>query len=68
MRIGIIAAMSSEYKQVAQLLEDKIEHTEGIYTYTEGRIKNNTIIRDMLGTFVGDSITTDRHCNCADAV
>ena len=49
MRIGIIAAMSSEYKQVAQLLEDKTEHTEGIYTYTEGRIKNNTIILTQCG-------------------
>ena len=49
MRIGIIAAMSSEYKQVAQLLEDKTEHTEGIYTYTEGRIKNNIIILTQCG-------------------
>ena len=41
--------MSSEYKQVAQLLEDKTEHTEGIYTYTEGKIKNNTIILTQCG-------------------
>ena len=44
MKIGIIAAMSSEYKQVAQLLENKKEYAEGIYEYTEGTIKNNTII------------------------
>ena len=31
MKIGIITAMSSEHKQVAQLLEDKQEHTEGTY-------------------------------------
>ena len=49
MKIGIIAAMSSEYKQVAQLLEDKTEHTEGIYAYTEGKIKNNTIILTQCG-------------------
>ena len=49
MRIGIIAAMSSEYKQVAQLLEDKTEHNEGIYTYTKGRIKNNTIVLTQCG-------------------
>ena len=37
MKIGIITAMSSEYKQVAQLMEEKKEHTEGIYSYTEGK-------------------------------
>ena len=36
MKIGIITAMSSEHKQVAQLLNNKKEHTEGIYSYTEG--------------------------------
>ncbi len=49
MKIGIIAAMSSEYKQVAQLLENKKECTEGIYEYTEGTIKNNTIILTKCG-------------------
>ena len=49
MKIGIIAAMSSEYKQVAQLLENKKEYTEGIYEYTEGNIKNNTIILTKCG-------------------
>ena len=49
MKIGIITAMSSEHKQVAQLLEDKQEHTEGIYAYTEGRIKNNTVILTQCG-------------------
>ena len=34
MKIGIITAMSSEHKQVALLLEEKKEHTEGIYSYT----------------------------------
>ena len=49
MKIGIIVAMSSEYKQVAQLLENKKEYTEGIYEYTEGTIKNNTIILTKCG-------------------
>ena len=49
MKIGIIVAMSSEYKQVAQLLEEKKEYTEGIYEYTEGTIKNNTIILTKCG-------------------
>jgi adenosylhomocysteine nucleosidase len=49
MKIGIIAAMSSEYKQVAQLLENKKEYTEGIYEYTEGTIRNNTIILTKCG-------------------
>ena len=49
MKIGIIAAMSSEYKQVAQLLENKKKYTEGIYEYTEGTIKNNTIILTKCG-------------------
>ena len=49
MKIGIIAAMSSEYKQVAQLLENKKEYAEGIYEYTEGTIKNTTIILTKCG-------------------
>ena len=36
--------MSSEQKQVAQLLENKKEYTEGPFQYTEGSIRNNTII------------------------
>ncbi|MBO5251575.1 MAG: 5'-methylthioadenosine/adenosylhomocysteine nucleosidase [Bacteroidaceae bacterium] len=49
MKIGIIAAMSSEYKQVAQLLENKKDYTEGIYEYTEGKVKNNTVILTKCG-------------------
>ena len=49
MKIGIITAMSSEHKQVAQLLENKQEHNEGVYTYTLGNIKNNTIILTQCG-------------------
>ena len=49
MKIGIITAMSSEHKQVAQLLENKKEHTEGVYQYTEGSIEGNTIILTQCG-------------------
>ncbi len=49
MKIGIITAMSSEHKQVAQLLEDKKETTSGIYEYTEGKMKENTIILTKCG-------------------
>ena len=49
MKIGIIVAMSSEYKQVAQLLEEKKEYTEGIYSYTEGKSKGNTLILTQCG-------------------
>ena len=49
MKIGIITAMSSEHKQIALLLENKKEHTEGIYPYTEGTIRNNTIILTQCG-------------------
>ena len=49
MKIGIIAAMSSEYKQVALLLSEKEEHTVGIYQYTKGKIHNNTIILTQCG-------------------
>ena len=49
MKIGFIVAMSSEFKQVAQLLENKKEYPEGLYEYTEGTIKNNTIILTKCG-------------------
>ena len=49
MKIGIITAMSSEHDQVALLLENKKKYTEGIYSYTEGQIHNNTIILTQCG-------------------
>ncbi len=36
--------MSSEHKQIAQLLVDKKEYKDGPFDYTEGKINNNTII------------------------
>ena len=49
MKIGIITAMRSEHDQVAQLLSEKTEHTEGIYTYIEGKINDNTLILTQCG-------------------
>ena len=49
MKIGIITAMSSEQKQMANQLENPTERKEGHFTYTEGTIKNNTIILMQCG-------------------
>ncbi|EEF76713.1 5'-methylthioadenosine/adenosylhomocysteine nucleosidase [Phocaeicola coprophilus] len=49
MKIGIITAMSSEQKQLANQLENPTERKEGPFTYTEGTIKNNTIILMLCG-------------------
>ena len=49
MKIGIITAMSSEQKQLANQLENPTERKEGPFTYTEGTIKNNTIILMQCG-------------------
>lgn len=49
MKIGIITAMSSEQKQLANKLENPTERKEGPFTYTEGTIKNNTIILMQCG-------------------
>lgn len=49
MKIGIITAMSSEHRQVAQLLENKQTTSEGIYEYTEGQINHHTVILTRCG-------------------
>ena len=49
MKIGIITAMSSEQKQLANQLENPTERKEGPFTYTEGTSKNNTIILMQCG-------------------
>ena len=49
MKIGIITAMSSEHDQVALLLTDKKEYSEGIFTYIEGKINGNTLILTQCG-------------------
>ena len=49
MKIGIITAMSSEQKQLANQLENPTERKEGPFPYTEGTIKNNTIILMQCG-------------------
>ena len=49
MKIGIITAMASEQKQLANQLENKTERKEGPFTYIEGSIKHNTIILMQCG-------------------
>ena len=49
MKIGIITAMASEQKQLANQLENKTERKEGPFTYIEGSIKQNTIILMQCG-------------------
>ena len=49
MKIGIITAMSSEQKQLANQLANKTEHVEGPFSYIEGTIRQNTIILMQCG-------------------
>ena len=49
MKIGIITAMSSEQKQLANQLDNKTEHREGPFSYIEGTVKNNTHILMQCG-------------------
>ncbi len=44
MKIGIITAMSVEHDQVIGLLSEKKTYAEGIFTFTEGTVGNNTLI------------------------
>lgn len=43
MKIGIITAMSSEQKQLANQLDNKTEHREGPFAYIEGTVKTTPI-------------------------
>ena len=49
MKIGIITAMSSEQKQLANQLENKTEHREGPFSYTKGTIRRNDVILTQCG-------------------
>ena len=49
MKIGIITAMSSEQKQLANQLENKTERTEGPFSYIEGTINNNDVVLMQCG-------------------
>ncbi len=44
MKIGILAAMESEQKQVVQLLRNKKEYAEKTFRYSEGDVEGNTVI------------------------
>ena len=49
MRIGIITAMSSEQKQLVNQLTEVSECTSGPFSYTEGKIQDNTVILMQCG-------------------
>lgn len=49
MKIGIITAMSSEQKQLANQLTNKTERSEGPFNYIEGNIKKNSVVLMQCG-------------------
>lgn len=44
MKLGILTAMSVEFRQLAQMIEDKKEITYGSVTYLSGRIGKNEVV------------------------
>lgn len=49
MKIGIITAMSSEQRQLANQLTEKTERSESAFNYIEGKIRNNSVILMQCG-------------------
>lgn len=49
MKIGIITAMSSEQRQLANQLTGKTERSEGAFNYIEGKIRNNSVVLMQCG-------------------
>lgn len=49
MRIGIISAMDSEHRQLAERIEEKKVTTEGNCSYVEGRLGENHLILTQCG-------------------
>ena len=49
MKIGIISAMDSEHRQLAERLSDKKEATEGTFRYVEGRAGDNELVLTQCG-------------------
>ena len=49
MKIGIITAMSSEQRQLANQLTEKTERSEGAFNYIEGKIRNNSVVLMLCG-------------------
>lgn len=49
MKIGIITAMSSEQRQLANQLTEKTERREGAFNYIEGKIRNNSVVLMQCG-------------------
>ncbi len=49
MKLGIITAMSSEQKQLANQLSDRTECKKGPFSYIEGKINNNSVVLMQCG-------------------
>lgn len=49
MRIGIISAMDSEHRQLAERLEEKVVTADGGFNYVEGRLGENHLILAQCG-------------------
>ena len=56
MRIGIITAMSSEQKQLANQLTDKTEHREGPFAYIDGKVNAAAGTVELIRNFQPDCI------------
>ena len=44
MKLGIISAMDSEHRQLADRLQDKREVTDGRFCYVEGTLAGNQVL------------------------
>lgn len=49
MKIGIITAMASEQKQLANKLTEKVEKVEGPFRYIHGKVRSNEVILMQCG-------------------
>ena len=49
MKIGIISAMDSEHRQLAERLQQKSERVEGAFRYVEGELNGNQVILTQCG-------------------
>lgn len=67
MRLGIISAMDSEHRQLAERLQEKREVTDGHFKYVVGTLSNNEVVLTQCGigkvnAAVGTSELIRRFC------
>ena len=66
MKIGVICAMDSEFRQLAGRMAERTESSDGLFTYTHGRIGRNEVVLMQCGigkvnAAAGTLRLTDRH-------